>query len=188
MTARLALVWPAPEHLSSYTAALRRDWSPDSILGLQATREQLATIAKDPQAFLSSLVNRSPSGALVTLPDGSTVRRLPGYRRWLWDGEFCGSIGFRWQPGWSELPPYVLGHIGYAVVPWKRNRGYATKALRLMLGEAKAEGLTYVDITTDPGNWASRRVIEANAGTLVEEFTRPASFGGTPAVRYRISL
>ena len=26
------------------------------------------------------------------MPDGSFVPRLPGYRRWLWDGKFCGSI------------------------------------------------------------------------------------------------
>src|SRR2546430_6881442 len=37
-----------------------------------------------------------------TLPDGSVVPRLPGYRKWIWDGEFCGVIGFRWQPGRSE--------------------------------------------------------------------------------------
>ena len=55
----------------------------------------------------------------------------------MWDGEFCGSIGFRWQPGTSTLPPYVLGHIGYAVVPWKRGRGYATQALALLLPEAR---------------------------------------------------
>jgi predicted acetyltransferase len=182
------LVWPAPEYLPSYTAALRRGWSPDSIRGIEATREQLAAIGEDPRAFLSSLVVRSPNGALITLPDGSEVPRLPGYRRWLWDGEFCGSIGFRWQPGTSELPPHILGHIGYAVVPWKRNLGYATHALRLMLAEAKGEGLSYIEITTDPDNTASRRVVEANAGTLVTEFTRPASLGGTPAVRYRIAL
>jgi predicted acetyltransferase len=181
-------VWPAQEYLPSYTTALERGWSPDNIRGMEATREQLARIAEDPQAFLASLVVRSPNGALITLPDGSKVPRLPGYRRWLWDGEFCGSIGFRWQPGTSELPPHILGHIGYAVVPWKRNLGYATQALRLMLREAKAEGLTYVEVTTDPDNLSSRRVVEANAGVLVAEFTRPAAFGGTPAVRYRIEL
>jgi len=31
-------------------------------------------------------------------------------------------------------------------------------------------------------------VVEANGGILVSEFLRPASFGGTPAVRYRIEL
>ena len=188
MTSRLVLVWPAAQHLASYKAALERNWSPDNIGGLATTREQLAAIAADPRAFLASLVVRSPKGALITLPDGSKVPRLPGYRRWLWDGDLCGSIGFRWQPGTSELPAHALGHIGYAVVPWKRNRGYASEALRMMLIEAKAEGLTYVEITTEPDNDASRRVVEKNAGILVAEFTRPAAYGGTPAVRYRIEL
>ena len=72
------------------------------------------------------------------------VARLPGYRRWLWDGEFCGSIDFRWQPGTTALPPHCLGHIGYGVVPWKQGRGYATRALSLLLPAARAEGLAFV--------------------------------------------
>jgi predicted acetyltransferase len=52
----------------------------------------------------------------VALPDGTMVPRLPGFWRWLWDGEFCGSIQFRWQPGTPDLPPTCLGHIGYSVV------------------------------------------------------------------------
>jgi len=153
-----------------------------------AADEELAEIAKDAAAFLSRLVDREARGGPVTLPDGSKVERLPGYRRWLWDGEFCGSIGFRWQPGTEALPPYCLGHIGYAVVPWKQGRGYAREALRQLLPEARAEGLRYVEITTEPDNTASRRVIEANGGVLVEQFTKPPQYGGTPGLRYRIML
>ena len=184
----MRLVWPSREHLASYVAALERGWSPDNIRGAEAAREQLEAIAVDPQAFLSSLVVRSPSGEVVTLPDGSKVPRLPGYRRWIWDGELCGSIGFRWQPGTNALPAHILGHVGYAVVPWKQRRGYATLALRQLLPEARAEGLDYIEITTDPDNIASRRVIELNGGVLVEQFSRPAAYGGTPAFRYRIAL
>jgi predicted acetyltransferase len=125
---------------------------------------------------------------VVTLPDGSKVPRLPGFRRWLWDGELSGSIGFRWQRGTEALPPYCLGHIGYAVVPWKQRRGYATQALRELLPQAAAEGLRYVEITTEPENTASRRVIEANGGRLVEHFNKPPQFGSTPGLRYRIDL
>jgi predicted acetyltransferase len=106
----------------------------------------------------------------------------------LWDGQFCGVIGFRWQRGTSVLPPHCLGHIGYAVVPWKRRRGYATEALRQLLTEAKAEGLTYVEITTDPDNPASRRVIEANRGVLIEIFKKPPEYGGSDCLRFRIAL
>ena len=182
------LVWPGPEYLPSYIAALERGWSPDNVLGTTATREELQRIAADPGRFLASLVDREASGPPVTLPDGTTVPRLPGYRRWLWDGEFCGSIGFRWQPGTEALPPYCLGHIGYAVVPWKQRRGYATRALAEMLRDAKAEGLRYVELTTLPDNVASQRVIEANGGVFGEEFTTPAALGGGPEFRYRIDL
>lgn len=53
----------------------------------------------------------------------------PGYVRWLWDGEFCGTIGLRWQPATEALPPHCLVHIGYAVVPWKQGKRYAKRAL-----------------------------------------------------------
>ena len=182
------LVWPSQEHLPSYVAALQQGWSPDNVRGAAVTQEQLAAIAEDPAAFLAGLVDREAKGPLVTLPDGSKVRRLPCYRRWLWDGEFCGSIGFRWQPDTAELPPHCLGHVGYAVVPWKQRRGYATLALKLLLPEARAEGLAFVELTTDAANLASRRVIEANNGMLVERFTKPAEFGGAEGLRYRIVL
>jgi predicted acetyltransferase len=184
----MKLVWPLREYLPSYVAALERGWSPDNTRGLAATEEELRRIAEDADAFLASLVDREARGDPILLPDGTRVPRLPGYNRWLWDGEFCGRIGFRWQPGTEELPPHCLGHIGYAVVPWKQRRGYATRALRDMLQEVRAEGLRYVEITTDPDNVGSQRVIEANGGVLVEEFIKPKSLGGTRGLRYRVNL
>jgi predicted acetyltransferase len=182
----MQLVRPGPEHLASYIAALERGWSADSERGVEAAREELSRIHADAAAFLGSMEDREAKGAPVTLPDGSAARRLPGVRRWLWDGEFCGSIGLRWQPGTAALPPHCLGHIGYAVVPWKRRLGYAKSALRLMLTEAKAVGLPYVEITTDPDNLASQRVIEANGGILIEHFIKPQQFGYKPGLRFRI--
>jgi predicted acetyltransferase len=184
----MKLVWPSREYLPGYVAALERGWSLDNVRGRAAAREELAQIAADADAFLARLVDREAAGDPITLPDGTRVPRLPGYRRWLWDGEFCGSIGFRWQRGTEALPPHCLGHIGYAVVPWKQGRGYATRALGEMLGEAKAEGLRYVEITTGPDNTASRRVIEANGGVLVEEFVTPPALGGKRELRYRVQI
>jgi len=182
----MKLVWPSREYLPSYIDALKRDWSPDNLAGKVAAREELMRIAADADAFLASLVDKQGAGDPITLPDGTTVPRLPGYRRWMWDGEFCGSIGFRWQRGTEALPPHCLGHIGYSVVPWKQGRGYATCALRELLREVKAEGLRYVEITTNPDNVASRRVIEANGGVLVDEFVTAAALGGKPELRYRV--
>ena len=126
-----------------------------------------------------------PAFGQVLLPE---AQRLPGFSRWMWDGEFCGSIGFRWQPGTEVLPPHCLGHIGYAVVPWKKRRGHATRALAAMLPLARAEGLRYVELTTDPDNLPSQRVIEANGGVLVERFVKPPQFGSKQGLRYRIAL
>jgi predicted acetyltransferase len=184
----MQLVRPCPEHLCGYVAALERGWSYDNERGVEAAREELIRIRGDAAAFLASLDDREGKGSPITLPDGSAAKRLPGFKRWIWDGEFCGSIGFRWQPGTTALPPHCLGHIGYAVVPWKQGLGYAKCGLRLMLAEVRPVGLPYVEITTDPDNIASQRVIAANGGILVAHFTKPPQFGCKPGLRFRISF
>src|ERR1044072_1803337 len=143
----MELVRPGAEYLAGYIDALEQGWSPDN-LRPEAAQEQLARIADDPAPVLREQIRREAKGPNVILPDGREVPRLPGYTLWMWDGEFCGSINFRWQPGTTELPPSCLGHIGYSVVPWKRRRGYATRALKLMLAEAKHEGLAYFELVT----------------------------------------
>ena len=183
----MKLVWPAAEYLAGYVHALEQGWSPDNRRP-EAAAEELARIADDPVRFIAEQIDREANGPLVILPDGRAVPRLPGYIKWMWDGEFCGSIGFRWQPGTTELPPYCLGHIGYSVVPWKRRRGYATLALQLMLSQASNEGLPYIEIVTDADNVASRRVIETNGGDLIARFRKPEDFGGVESLRSRISL
>ena len=183
----LTLLWPSREYLPGYVAALERGWSPDNLRS-EVAREHLERISADADAFLASLVDKDATGDPIRLPDGVVVPRLPGYHRWMWDGEFCGSINFRWQPGTEALPPHCLGHIGYAVVPWKQRRGYATIALREMIKEARKERLRYVEIVTDPTNVASQRVVEANGGMLVERFIKPQAYGSRPGLRYRIIL
>jgi predicted acetyltransferase len=181
----MQIVRPGEQHLPSYIAALEQGWSSDTVRGAVAAREDLQEIAADRERFLSLMDDREAKGGPVTLPDGSTVPRLPGYTRWLWDGEFCGEINFRWQPGTTELPPHCLGHIGYGVVPWKRNKGYAKQALNQFLQEVRDEGLPFIEITTDTTNVASQRAIVANGGVLVEEFIKPMQHGGKPGLRFR---
>jgi predicted acetyltransferase len=185
--APLTLVWPGLEHLASYSAALERGWSPDTLRD-EVAREELESIATDPRAFLAEQVDREAAGPPVTLPDGTAAARLPGIRRWMWDGDFCGVIGLRWQLGTEALPSYVLGHIGFSVVPWKRRRGYATRALGLLLDDARAEGLRYVELTTKLDNVASQLVITANGGRSIERFTTPDEYGAREALRFRIEL
>jgi predicted acetyltransferase len=183
----MKLVVPFLEGLPQYADALGRGFFPDNIRREAAARDELERIAADPATFVASLDDREARGGPIPLADGTTVPRLPGYRRWMWDeDEFCGQIGFRWQPGTSTLPPYVLGHVGYAVVPWKRQRGYATRALAMLLPECRREGLDYVELTTDPDNVVSQKVITANGGTFVERFR--ADRHGKDELRFRIAL
>jgi predicted acetyltransferase len=182
VSSSLQLLEPNLEYLSAYADALARGWSPNSIRDVSG--EQLDAIAKDRQLFVAALLSQAGT---AKLPDGTEVPRLPNRVRWLWDGQFAGHIGLRWQAGTDALPDYVLGHIGVAVVPWKRRRGYATEALAQMLPLARKVGLKQVQITTEPSNFASRRVIEANGGRLVGEFINPR-FGIEPKLRYVIDL
>jgi len=181
------LVKPSLEHLQSYKEALEKGWSPDTQRKATAL-DELEKIKQDPKQFVDRLDDMVGRAEPITLPDGSTVPRIPGFRRWMWDGEFCGSIGFRWQKGTVDLPPHVLGHIGYTTVPWKEGRGYAKKALGLILNETRDLGLPYVEITTDPDNIASQKVITANGGVLFEKFTKPAAHHSSEGLRFRIKL
>lgn len=90
----------------------------------------------------------------------SYVPRLPSISRFMWDGEACGRINFRWREGATDLPSTCLEHIGYDVFSWKRRNGYASEALKQILPEAVALGMPFVELTTDLDNEFSQRVIQ----------------------------
>jgi predicted acetyltransferase len=184
----MELVRPSSEHLTGFADALQRGWSPDN-LRPAAAQETLTSLQADPEGFLRLTEDPQGVGPPITRPDGTRVPRLPGIVRWMWDVEgFAGTINLRWPRDLGPLPPHVLGHVGYAVVPWRRQRGHATRALALLLPLARAQGLNHVEITTDAANLPSQRVITANGGVLIERFDKPAAYGGAPSLRFRIDL
>jgi predicted acetyltransferase len=63
----------------------------------------------------------------------------------------------------------IGGHIGYAVAPDERRKGYGTEILRLGLRHCKTLGLGRVLVTCDKTNLASAAVIRANDGVLENE-------------------
>lgn len=192
MAARVILRVPDRPLLGAYEAALRGGWSPNTTRDVAP--EQLAAIAADPDAFLTDLLG---PGGRIRLNDGSEVDKIPGRTRWIFaqdrSGEpFVGSINLRWledpegRPV-EALPPHVLGHVGYSILPAFAGNGYATAGLAAMIGEAREIGLPRIVITCDVGNNASRRIIERNRGRLVETFTAPL-YGPEPRLRFIIDI
>jgi predicted acetyltransferase len=193
LTSSTRLLRPTRALVPGCVAALERNWSPDNMRGLAAARDMLERLALDPDRVLLTTHDPQALGPPITLPDGTQRARIPGIVRWIWDEQdgpagFAGTLGLRWLPGNAPLPPHVLGHIGYAVVPWKRQRGHATRALHLAMGLAREQGLRRVELTTDPDNFVSQRVIAACGGVLIEHFDKGAAYGHKPGLRYAIEL
>jgi len=68
----------------------------------------------------------------------------------------------------------VGGHVGYAVVPEFRRRGYATEILRLSLQIARDElGIYRALLTCDDDNVGSITTIEKNGGILENVIAGP---------------
>lgn len=183
------LVIPDLTRLPSYVDALARGYLPSNVDGATIARRHADAIARDAQGFVAGLTDVEAKGPPIQMSDGTTVPRLPGFTRWIVDGDaFCGQINLRWSPGTDDLPPHVLGHIGYVIAPWHRRQGHASRALALVLPLARAVGLGRVDISTDPDNLVSQKVILGNGGVLVGPYVRPAVYGNAPALLYRITL
>ena len=182
------LVKPSLEALPEYKAALERGWSPDTMRKAAAIGVELEKIAADPAAFVEALDDPEAKGAPITLPDGSTAPRLPGFRRWMWDGAFCGSIGF----------PLAARNADAAAACARPHRlcGRAVEA-RLRLRHARpgadadrgpAHRAAVRPGHDRPRHAASQAVIRANGGRLVEQFRKAALFGGKEALRFHIDL
>ena len=78
------------------------------------------------------------------------------------------------------------GHIGYAIRPSERRKGYGTCILALTLEKAGDLGLNRVLLTCDTDNIGSARIIERNGGQLASRGISNSS--GKPISRYWIDL
>ncbi|MCX6485634.1 MAG: GNAT family N-acetyltransferase [Rhodoluna sp.] len=80
------------------------------------------------------------------------------------DGEIVGRTSIR-----HELNEWLTnfgGHIGYAVRPGFRRRGYATEILSQSLVIASSLGIANILMTCNDDNVASIRIIEKHGGAL----------------------
>jgi predicted acetyltransferase len=152
---------PSAIFLPGFLDALKRGWpeawEPSARLSIRVAA------AEDPTLFLDRMV-RGEFGT-VSATDASDDARVSGRTFWIWDGEFCGAIEFRYVPRTEDLPAGLQGHVGFAVVPWKCGQGYATRALAMLVPVLEAETtLDRVSIVCEAGNIASRRVVEKIGG------------------------
>lgn len=179
----MKLVVPSVEHVPSHLAALESGWTFDSFF-TGGSENEMDLAKNSPQLLIDTLLGLESQ--TVTLPDGAPVPRIPSTMRWMWDGEFAGSVNVRWQKDTTDLPAYVLGHIGYGVMEDRRGQGYASSALAQILPIAWESGLPFVELTTALDNIASQKVITNNGGFLIEEFSAPPEQGSHQMFRWRI--
>ncbi len=110
------------------------------------------------------------------------IKRLEGYSRgiglnenhventtyWLIDNnKVIGACNIR-----HRLNDYLLkydGHIGGAIRPSERGKGYGTTMLTLAIQKAKELGIDKVLITCNKGNTASEKTIVRNGGVFESE-------------------
>ena len=99
------------------------------------------------------------------------------------DGKMLGMIDVRHELAVPFLQEYG-GHIGYAVRPSERRKGYATRMLKLALSYCCSIGIPAVRLGCYADNKASIRTIERCGGVYIEE--KPY-LDGKPMVVFQIS-
>src|SRR5689334_7912922 len=80
------------------------------------------------------------------------------------DGVLVGRVSIRHEL--NEFLENFGGHIGYAVRPDHRRRGFATEILRQALIIARSEGVGEVLLTCDDDNLVSATIFERLGGVL----------------------
>lgn len=110
---------------------------------------------------------------------------VPSKEFWIIDADgYAGRIilGLTFTPD----PDRFGNHVGYAVRPSKRRKGYATQALQSLLVEARKLKISKLMPICDAANLASRKVIERNGGMLLDGMPNDkARYGG---LRFIIDL
>lgn len=149
----LKLVVPSIEYKVSFLKATK-EFQKDGLF----TDLDISDLEKNLTSFITKQINRSQGKDLPERFVAETVY-------WLVENdEFIGRTVIR-----HELTETLLregGHIGYAIKPSKRKKGYGREMLKLALLKAKELGLKKVLLTCNENNFGSKKIIESNGGTF----------------------
>ncbi len=118
----------------------------------------------------------------------NTLGDLPTYEYDLFNkNQIIGHIQIRGKTSHGiDIPEKMASHIYYKILPEHRLNGYGKQILSLGLEEAWKLGLREIFITCMGDNTGSKKIIEANNGTLVDEAMIPSK--GDKMLKYRILL
>ncbi len=152
------LVFPTEKYKESFIEALTEQ-NDDKLNRLNGDKQTKFT--GDFDAFLSSIKDAREG---KNLPQGY----VPQTVYWLVSGnKFIGRVSIR-----HTLNHHLLmlgGHIGYAIRPTERKKGYGSLALRLALQKAEELGIEKALVACTKDNIASRKIIEKNGGIKEDE-------------------
>jgi predicted acetyltransferase len=168
----LFLVRPTVRYKSSFLTALQ-DFHAESYFVYQ----DAYAIANDFPAFVERLLSESttPRPGLVPESHYWLIRHDETSDAFVARGTIRHTL--------NSMLVRLGGHIGYAVAPSERCNGYGTVILRLLLNEAKDQGIDPVLITCDDDNIGSRKIIEKNGGIF--ENAVPYNRNGSTVLKRR---
>lgn len=162
MTEQLTLEIPGAVWREEYQALLAESLAADG-------RYPYNNVPLAQADFLAFVQELADEAAGIGLPPGIPPQQT--YFLVLDGATVIGELRFR-----PEVePPYEErnGHIGYNLRPAYRGRGLGTRALALVLDEARRRGLTGVQVPIEGDNPASRRIVEKNGGVLEKVVVDP---------------
>ena len=161
MKKKLKLILPSRKYAKSYLKAQKeffKEKSATRIKMIHENHERALNSLKDFPEYKKRFIKNRKG---IDLKKG----RVPATLYWVIVGnKVVGFLDLRHYLNKNLLR--MGGHIGYAVVPSERMKGYATEMLRLGLKKAKKLGIKKALVTCNETNVGSRKVIENNSGVL----------------------
>ena len=161
----MELIKPSIEYKESFIKGAKEFQALGDEKRFRRMNINIPEVEKDFDKYLEKLANEEKG---IGLKEGY----VPATTLWLVNNEkFIGRVSIRHKLN-DALMEYG-GHIGYAIRPSERNKGYGTKILELALPLAKKLGISKALITCDDDNPGSIKIREKNGGVLENTSVSP---------------